>query len=231
MYQEMPGTGDHRLETTDELMFALRAGIETRQTCSNRLVDTLIEAGLEMQPVEFGQASPIAPIKPLRVDQAEGHGHRATALLGQHHANRFGHTLGQQTEETTRQIGRALTHVIGIGIAGINEIPLRLIELMPLAPVELDALGNHLLAFLAHLLALARSEAVKTILEIAVTTVVPVELTTDALQPAIPAAQQGIGVRLSEVEVQPRLAPFSQIGRKQIKQLHGRLAVAQQPSA
>src|SRR5690606_7944979 len=115
--------------------------------------------------------------------------------------------------------------------AGVNEIPLRLIELMPLAPVELDALGNHLLAFLAHLLALARSEAVKKILKIAITPVVPVELTTDALQPASPAAQQGIGVRLGEVEVQPRLAPFSQIGRKQIKQLHGRFAVAQQPSA
>ena len=185
----MPGTGDHRLETTDKLVFTLRPGIETRQAAGNGLIDALIEAGLEMQSVEFGEATPVAAIEPLRVDQAEGHGHRTPALPGQHHANGLGHALGEQAEEAAREIRRPPAHMVGIGVAGVDEIPLCLAELMPFAPLELDALPRHLLTLLAQLLALARSEPVEKILKIAIATVVPVELAADTLQPAVPAAQ------------------------------------------
>ncbi|MCY1187712.1 hypothetical protein D9M73_287250 [compost metagenome] len=58
-----------------------------------------------------------------------------------------------------------------------------------------------MLAFLAHLLAFARTQGVEKILEIPIATVLPVVLTTDALQPPRLFGQRGVGERVSEVDV------------------------------
>ena len=183
-------------------MLALGAGIETLQALGDGLVHTLVETGLEMQAVEFGQAAPVASIEAVATDQAEGHGHRPAALARQHHADRARHALGQQAEEVPGQVGRLAAHLVGIGVAEVDEVPLRLAEPGAFAPVELDALPGHLLALLADLLALARTEAVEEILEIPVTPVAPVVLAAEALQPACAAAQQLVGGRVGEVDVQ-----------------------------
>ena len=136
-------------------MFALRAGIEALQASSDRLVDALVETGFEMQPVELGQAAPIAAIQFLPVDQAEGHRHRRRAPLRQHQPDRLRHALGQQAEEGSRQVRRLSAYMVGIGVAAVDEIPLGFADLTAFAPLERDAQPRHLLALLAQLLALA----------------------------------------------------------------------------
>ena len=54
--------GNHRLKPTDQLVLALGPGVETLQAIGDRVVHALIETGLEMQPVKFAQAAPIAAI-------------------------------------------------------------------------------------------------------------------------------------------------------------------------
>ncbi|MCY1438768.1 hypothetical protein D9M71_549810 [compost metagenome] len=92
-------------------------------------------------------------------------------------------------------------HRVGIGVAGIDEIPLRLTQLPPLQPFELEALPGHLFALLAHLFALARTEHVEEVLEIPVTAILPVILTANALQPAGLFAQCRIGEWIGEIDV------------------------------
>ena len=113
----------------------------------------------------------------------------------------FWHAFGQQTEKLPRQIRRLPTHCVGIGVAGIDKIPLRLIQLPTFKPFEINALPRHLLAFLAHLLALARTEDVEEILKIPIAAILPVVLTADALQPARLFGQCGVGEGVGEVDV------------------------------
>ncbi|MNU02345.1 hypothetical protein D3C72_2460190 [compost metagenome] len=63
MGQPVPGAGDHRLESPNQLVLALGSGVESLEPGVDRLVDALIEAGLEMQPVEFRQAAPVAAVE------------------------------------------------------------------------------------------------------------------------------------------------------------------------
>ena len=56
-------------------------------------------------------------------------------------------------------------------------------------------------AFLAHLLALARTEDVEEVLKIPIPAILPVVLTADSLQPARLLGQGGIGERIGEVDV------------------------------
>ena len=201
MREVVPGMGDHRIEAAHQLVLALRAGIEAFQPGSNGLLDALVEAGLEVQAVELRQATPVAPVERIAVQQRERHRHRPSGPARQHHADRLWHALGQQTEEGTGQVRPLSTHVVGVGVAGVDEIPFRLAQLVAFTPVEVDALPRHLLALLAHLLALARGQRVEEVLEIPIATVVPVELAADALQPVGFGADQGVEARLREVDV------------------------------
>ncbi|MNP33709.1 hypothetical protein D3C76_1269670 [compost metagenome] len=108
-----------------------------------------------MQPVELVQASPVAAKQAVATHQAQGHGHITPSLPGHHHAQCLGHALGQQTEKLTRQVRRTAAHRIGVGIAAVDEIPLRLVQFSPTVPAEFNTVPGHLFAFLAHLLALA----------------------------------------------------------------------------
>ncbi|MNP41427.1 hypothetical protein D3C76_1351300 [compost metagenome] len=136
-------------------MLALGTGIEPLQPVGDGVVHALVETGFKMQAVVFGQAAPVTPIETIITHQTERHGHRAARLPGQHHPDRLGHALGQQAEELPRQVRRLTAHGIGIGIAGIHEIPLDFAQLLARVPVKFDAMASHLFTFLAHLLALA----------------------------------------------------------------------------
>ncbi|MNG15853.1 hypothetical protein D3C84_997090 [compost metagenome] len=151
----MPGPGDHRFKATNQFVLALRPGVKTLQPLGNGKVHALIKTGLEMQPVELIQASPVAAIQAVAPHQAQGHGHISTTLAGHHHAHRRRHALGQQAEERAGQIRCPTTYCIGVGVAGKNEIPLRLAQFITTVPAKFDALPRHLLTFFAHLLALA----------------------------------------------------------------------------
>lgn len=105
MAQVVPGTREHRFETTNQLVLALGPGIETLQPMGDRILHALVEARLEMQAVELCQASPVAPIETAAAHQAEGHGHRPATLASQDHADRLRHALGQQAEEVAGQVG------------------------------------------------------------------------------------------------------------------------------
>ena len=72
----MPGVGDDRFKTSNQLVFALSAGIETLHPMGDRVIHALVKAGLEVQPVELSQAPPVAPIETVAADQAERHRHR-----------------------------------------------------------------------------------------------------------------------------------------------------------
>lgn len=89
-------------------------------------------------------------------------------LPGEYHTNHLRHALGQQAEEVPRQIGHLAAHMIGVGVALVDEIPVGLTQLMASAPLEIDALPHDLFTLLAHLLAFARSEAYRKILKIAI---------------------------------------------------------------
>src|SRR5690606_8988621 len=96
--------------------------------------------------------------------------------------------------------GRLAAHLVGAGVALMDEVPVRLAQMPTLAPFELDALPGHLLAFLAQLLALARAQRIQEVLEIPVTAIEPVELAAQALQPAGAAGQQGVVRGSGEVD-------------------------------
>jgi len=155
MQQVMPRPRQHRLEPAYQLVFALRPGIETLQPFGNGKVHTLVEAGLEMQPVELIEAAPIATEQAVAPDQAQGHRHITPTLARHHHPHRLRHALGQQAEELAGQVRRAPAHCIGVGVTKEDKIPLRLVQLVAAIPAKIDALPRHLLTFLAHLLALA----------------------------------------------------------------------------
>ncbi|MNE33354.1 hypothetical protein D3C80_1270200 [compost metagenome] len=154
-----------------------------------------------MQTVVFGQAPPVPPIKTVIAHQAEGHGHWAPPLPGQHDPDRLGHAFGQQAEERPCQVRRLSAHGVGIGIAGVHEIPFGFTELLARIPIELDAMASHLLTLLAHLFALARTQSVEEILKVPIAAVVPVVLATQALQPTLTLAHYSIGQFVGEVDV------------------------------
>ena len=136
-------------------MLTLGTCIEALQAVGDGVVHALVETGFEMQAVEFRQAAPVAAIEAVATEQAEGHGHRARALFGQDYAYGCGHALSQQAEKCAGQVGRLPTHRVGVGVAGVNKIPLGFAQLMALQPLELDTLPCHLFALFAHLFALA----------------------------------------------------------------------------
>ncbi len=104
MQQVMPRPRQHRLEPANQLVFALRPGIETLQPFGNGKVHALVEAGLEMQPVKFIKAAPISTEQAVAPDQAQGHCHITPALARHHHPHSLGHALGQQAEEFPGQV-------------------------------------------------------------------------------------------------------------------------------
>ncbi|MNP37353.1 hypothetical protein D3C76_1307970 [compost metagenome] len=108
---------------------------------------------------------------------------------------------------------------VGIGVTGINEIPLRLTQFPTFKPLELETLPRYLLALLAHLLAFARAQHVEKILEIPIAAVLPVVLTTDALQPAWLFGQCGIGERVGEVDVGAGELLDFEVARQAVQQL------------
>ena len=228
MAEVVPGVGNDRLETANQLVLALGAGIEALQAMADGVLHALVETGFEVQPIKLRQATPVAPIQAVAADQAKGHGYGAAGLMGQHHADHLRHAFGQQAEKGTGQVRRLAAYPVGIGVAQVDEIPLDFTQLMAFAPLELDTLPRHLLSFLAHLFALARTEGVEKILKIPVTLIAPVELTAQTLQPAVTAVQQGIFSVGGEVDMQARQALLLQPGAQAIEQLPNRLGRAQQ---
>ncbi|MOA03246.1 hypothetical protein D3C78_1227380 [compost metagenome] len=67
--------GDDGLESTNQFVLALRTGIETLETVGDGVVHPLVETGLEMQPIELRQASPVTAIKAVAPHQTECHRH------------------------------------------------------------------------------------------------------------------------------------------------------------
>src|SRR5690606_18893077 len=124
--------------------------------------------------------------------------------------------------------GRLAAHLVGAGVALMDEVPVRLAQMPTLAPFELDALPGHLLAFLAQLLALARAQRIQEVLEIPVTAIEPVELAAQALQPAGAAGQQGVVRGSGEVDMPAGLALLRQARLGLIQQRRQRRRRAQQ---
>src|SRR5690606_9786336 len=200
----MPGTGNHRLETTNQLVLPLSAGIKAGEAFGDSQFHTLVETGFEMQPVELGEAAPVTTVEGIAIDQTECHRQWPPVLPGEHHAEHFRHAFGQQTEEIPFQVGRLAAHMVGVGVAVVDEIPVRLAQLMAATPVEVDALPRNLLPLLAHLLAFARAERIEKVLKITITAIVPVELATEALQPTLPLRHHGVAGQAGEVDMQAR---------------------------
>src|SRR5690606_11216550 len=97
-----------------------------------------------------------------------------------------------------------------------------------IAPLEVDALPRHLLALLAQLLALARTQAIEEILKIAVAPVEPVELATQALQPAGTPGEQRVVRRLGEVHMPAGQPPLRQLRLRRLQQAAQRRFRAEQ---
>lgn len=72
---------------------------------------------------------------------------------------------------------------------------------MAFEPLEINALPRHLLALLAHLLALARAQGIEEILKVPVATVLPVKLAAQALQPARLLLQGRVAEIVGEVDM------------------------------
>jgi hypothetical protein len=167
-----------------------------------------------MQPVEFIQAPPVAAKQAVAPHQAQGHRHITPTLAGHDHTQRLGHAFGQQAEKLAGQVRRASAHRIGVGITQKDEVPLCLVQFITAVPPEFDALPCHLLTLLAHLLALARAQAVEKILEVAVPPVLPVKLATQALHPPWQARQLRVQRRVGEVDVRTGKPTLAQILRQ-----------------
>ncbi|MNH11620.1 hypothetical protein D3C79_711380 [compost metagenome] len=217
MQQVVPRPRQHRLEPANQLVLPLRPGIETLQPFGDGKVHALVETGFEMQPVEFVQAPPVAAKQAVAPHQAQGHGHITATLPRHHHAQGLGHALGQQAEELACQVGRTAAHRVGIGVAAVDEIPLRLIQFTPTVPAEFNTVPGHLFTLLAHLLALARTQAVEKILEVTVAVVAPMKLAAQALHPARQAGQLFVQRRLGEIDVRTRQPALAQVLRQRLQ--------------
>ena len=199
----MPRPRQPRLETANQLVLPLRPGIETLVTLGNGKVHALIETRLEMQPVELIQAAPVAAKQAVTAHQAQGHGHISPTLAGHHHAHSLGHAFGQQAEKLAGQVRRPTAYRIGVGVTQEDEVPLCFIQFVAPIPAKVDALPRHLLAFLAHLLALARAKTVEKVLKVAVTVIAPMKLAPQPLHPPRQASHLRIQLRVGEVDVRP----------------------------
>ena len=100
----VPGVGNDGFKAADQLVFALGTGVEALQASGDGMVHPLVETGLEMQPVKLRQTTPVTPVQAVAADQAKGHSHRSTCLMGEHYADHLGHALSQQAEEGARQV-------------------------------------------------------------------------------------------------------------------------------
>lgn len=105
-----------------------------------------------MQPVELGEASPVTSVKRIAADQAERHRHVTAILLRDDQTDRLWHPLRQQAEKIAGQIRRLTAHRLGIAVAAVDKIPLRLGHFGPFEPDKFDALRRDLFALFAKLL-------------------------------------------------------------------------------
>src|SRR5690554_2849144 len=88
-------------------------------------------------------------------------------------------------------------------IERIEPLPVGAADVIRAAPIELDALGRHTLAFLTEILALARAAGDQKIIEASITAIDPVEL---AAQPLKPTGRFQSSVFLAIIEQQMRSA-------------------------
>ncbi len=58
-------------EATQELVLALRAGLEAGEPLANAVLDAAVVAELEMQAVEVAARAPVAPVQRVRAAQQD----------------------------------------------------------------------------------------------------------------------------------------------------------------
>ena len=154
-----------------------------------------------MQPVKLRQTAPVAAIERVAVAQIKGHRRRLLLQAGDHHHNILRHPLCQQAEEVARQVGPLAAHRVGVGVTGVDKIPLIFAQLTTQIAVKRKATLRHLLALFTQLFALARHQRVQEILKIAVATVMPVILTAEPGEPVGLIGQQQVRLRIGKVDV------------------------------
>ncbi len=114
-------------------------------------------------------------------DETECAGNVVVTFLCHDQQKPVGHGLSDMREEFLCKVGRAPAHEIGALVKEVELFPVCVGDGDAGQDVEADAGLQHLLAFLAHVLALARAEAGCEIVEAGITSVEPLVLTTHPL--------------------------------------------------
>ncbi len=109
----------------------------------------------------------------------------------------------------------------------MDEVPLRLAQLIALTPLETHPQASDLVALLAQLLALARGQGGEEVAIVAIAAVMPVELAAKPRQPTVAILEQGIGLGIGEVHMQAGELQIGQAARGGVEQ---RRAAAGSPS-
>src|SRR3569832_579388 len=86
-------------EAAADLVFALRARLETREAVGDAVINTAVIAGLEVQAVKLLARAPITAIERVVAAQAQGGRHVIAAVACQHHH----HLVGQARAEFFEQ--------------------------------------------------------------------------------------------------------------------------------
>src|SRR5450759_4971919 len=181
---EMRGIGGHRQVAARQLVLALGAGLDARQSVGDRVFDGLIVAQLEMQKRMVLDGAPVAPVDRIDPEKIDGAGNPAPGAAGHHQQDAVAHLLADDREEFAGKVGPAPFARAGVHVEGEKGVPHRFGEIGAGEPDHLDAGLQRLLALAADGLAFAGREAAEEVVEAGVAGIHPMELLVVALQEA-----------------------------------------------
>src|SRR3954471_20924818 len=101
---EVSGVGGPRQVAACDLVLALRAGFDIRQTAFDGEVDRLVIADLEMQEGMMLDRTPVAAEQRVRADEVDRARDPAIVATGHHQEHVLAHGLADQRKEFPRQI-------------------------------------------------------------------------------------------------------------------------------
>src|SRR5260370_3227784 len=161
---------------TEELVRAMRAGLDGLEPMRDRIVDRLVVAGLEVEEWKVFGRSPIASEEGAATCEIERTGDVPSAAARHDEYDLLGHRRADAAEEVAREIRAPPFGTAGVDVKIEKLIPVALLEVGTGEPIELYSGLLNGRAFLAQVLPFRREQLGEEVVECIVGPVLPLIL-------------------------------------------------------
>jgi len=176
MRQPVRREGLGRQEAARHLVLALGAALEGLDALLDAEFERLVVGRLEMQAGYVFQLAPVAAVQRVGAVDHERSGNGAALTLGDHEQDILGHGPADAAEEIQVQVGRRIMRGIGVAVAAVEQLPVRVRGIRAAHPAQRHARFRHLAPLGADVLALLLLERGEELVEACVARIEPVEL-------------------------------------------------------